>query len=149
MKLLKGFGIFILFCALFDLGFIGAMQEAQTGKTTINDGFEFVFSLLIIIGIVMLIKKFIPKKDKYRYINGKRHETVQEMYSRTYNENGYVGVGHKTLVSDISCVYCGNPFNGKEATHYNVASDTVICPHCGKKMGIKQTVQYTCYEISQ
>lgn len=145
MKLLKRFGILVGACLWFELAFTGAMQESETGVSTINDNLEFLYSLALLIGVGLFIKKITSKSREKVFTNGRRKETAQEMYSRAYGKSTY----KEQKTDDIACIYCKNTFNGKEATYYNVACDTIICPHCGHKMKVIQKVEYTCYAIEQ
>lgn len=147
MKILKGFAIVIGLCLLLDLGFIGAMQESQEGISTIKDNLEFVYSLAILIIVGLFIRKITSKIRKNHVVtNGKRKETVKEMYARTYSQkNSYF---KKQNIDDISCVYCNKVFSGRESTHYNVACDTITCPYCDKQMKVNQKVEYTSYAIN-
>lgn len=46
-------------------------------------------------------------------------------------------------VDDIRCPYCGELFDGGEATNYDVSCTYADCPHCKKSFCISQSVTYT------
>jgi NAD-dependent SIR2 family protein deacetylase len=50
---------------------------------------------------------------------------------------------------DCECVYCGNMFNGRNATNANMDCQSVICPKCGKQMYVGISVRYMCTPIEE
>jgi hypothetical protein len=52
-------------------------------------------------------------------------------------------------VDDCECVYCGNRFDGREATNNNMDARVVICPKCEKEMYVCISVEYSCHPIDE
>lgn len=46
-------------------------------------------------------------------------------------------------VDNICCPFCGELFDGGEATNYDASCTYADCPHCKKSMCISQSVTYT------
>ena len=48
-------------------------------------------------------------------------------------------------VDNIRCPYCGELFDGNDATNYDTSCEYADCPHCGEHVHFLQSVTYTAF----
>ena len=46
-------------------------------------------------------------------------------------------------VDNIRCPFCGELFDGNDATNYDTSCEYADCPHCGEHVHFLQSVTYT------
>ena len=46
-------------------------------------------------------------------------------------------------VDNIRCPFCGELFDGNDATNYDTSCEYADCPHCGEHVHFLQSVKYT------
>lgn len=52
-------------------------------------------------------------------------------------------------IDNCECPYCKHVFDGRDACNANMDCMTVVCPKCGKEMGVWLSVEYTCTPIEE
>lgn len=52
-------------------------------------------------------------------------------------------------IDDCQCVYCGNKFNGRDATNNNMDCNSVKCPECDRNMYVSLSIEYMCTEMEE
>ena len=52
-------------------------------------------------------------------------------------------------VDNIKCPYCGEKFDGGDATNYDTSINHATCPACGKLMELMQSIEYTATEVKE
>lgn len=49
----------------------------------------------------------------------------------------------EVTVDNIRCPFCGELFDGNDATNYDTSREYADCPHCGEHVHFLQSVTYT------